>query len=63
MNGTTSLLVAVVGAGTAIVLAIVAATWQLGNRLGRIEAYGGVTRERVDAIAEDVKELKRRGPA
>lgn len=52
------ILAAVIGAGTAIVLAIVGATWQVGARLGRIESHGAVIQERVDRIADDVKELK-----
>lgn len=54
----TALVAAVVAAGTAVILAIIGATWALGLRLGRIEAHGAAIQERVGGLADDVKELK-----
>lgn len=47
------MIAAVVGASTAILLAILAASWALATRLARVET-------KVEAIAVDVHELQRR---
>lgn len=52
------MITAIVGASTAIVLAILGATWALASRLGKMEISASVLQVRVDGIAEDVKELK-----
>jgi outer membrane murein-binding lipoprotein Lpp len=44
---------ALVGSGTAIILAILAASWALAGRIARVET-------KVEAIAGDVQELKNR---
>jgi len=49
---------AVVAAGTAIILAIIGATWLSGFGLGRLRRTAPSFKERVGGLADDVKELK-----